>query len=173
MLLDSDCDFYCKPGANRSTCVTPRRKRLPLRTRSGTVCSSNTNTLKYLDYKPVSYPQGSYTMVGLQPTLAHRMVGRRPVMRRERDPDRDSSTAAREGTRTPEKHVCPGHRPGHARCRCLWLTRTPSKCTDLHKQTLGGMHRMTSQVRRPQVLPDHTTSSLRPASWSTPIGMRR
>lgn len=43
------------------------------------------------------------------------MVGRRSLMRHERDADRDLSTAAKEGTRAPEKHELPGQRLGRSR----------------------------------------------------------
>ena len=43
------------------------------------------------------------------------MVGRRSLTQRERDADRGSSTAAKEGTRAPEKRECPGQRPGRSR----------------------------------------------------------
>ena len=52
---------------------------------------------------------------------------------RERDVDRDSSTAAREGTRTPEKHERPSQRLGPSRWSCLSLTRTPNRAPELGK----------------------------------------
>jgi hypothetical protein len=51
------------------------------------------------------------------------MVGRRPLMQRERDADRDSSTAAGKGTRTPEEH----EHPPTARVR----PPRPSRCPRL------------------------------------------
>lgn len=95
----------------------------------------------------------------------------RPLMWRERDVDRDSSTAAKGGTRTPEKNERPGQRPGRSWWRCLPLTRTPMQAADLRQPAGFGECRRSqrrSTRRRPTWRPLHRSPVPQPRRQARP-----
>lgn len=69
------------------------------------------------------------------------MIGRRSLMRRKRDADRNSSTATREGTRTSEKH----ERLGQKRAFSVDLLIAYSKRLDLLSALVSAVKRLRAK----------------------------